>query len=115
MAERIEELSKREEQYEVWEKMRLDAKKRQREDRRLNVFWRRNKTFPTQFGTTEDTPEVEQTLEFWRSINNKEVSEGWRDDRSIREALYEVSRMVQRGRRYRWFAFTESEFDEVLR
>ena len=56
IVERIEELSKREEQFETWEKMRLESKRRQREDRRLNVFWRKNKSFPTQFGGEEETP-----------------------------------------------------------
>ena len=50
IVERIEELSKREQQLDEWEKMRQDAKRRQREDRRLNLFWRRNKTFPAKFG-----------------------------------------------------------------
>ena len=68
--ERIEELSRREEQLEELEKMRHDAR-RQREDRRLNVFWRKNKNFPTQFGGDEETPDAEETLAFWRSINNK--------------------------------------------
>ena len=57
IAERIEELSKRERQLDEWEKMRQDAKRRQKEDRRLNLFWRRNKTFPAQFGGEEDTPD----------------------------------------------------------
>ena len=48
--ERIEELSKREQQLDEWESMREDAKRRQRDDRRLNVFWMKNKTFPAQFG-----------------------------------------------------------------
>ena len=38
IAERIEELSKREEQYEKWEKMRQDTKRKQRGDRRINLF-----------------------------------------------------------------------------
>ena len=42
------------------------------------------------------------------------MSEGWRTDRSIREVLNDVKRMVQRGRRCRWFALTEAEFEEVL-
>ena len=63
--------------------MRKEARS-QREDRRLNLFWRRNKTFPTQFGGDEETPGVEETLEFWRMINNKEASEGWKDDRDVR-------------------------------
>ena len=46
IVERIVELSKREEQLEKWENMRRDAKKKQREDRGMNIFWRRNKTFP---------------------------------------------------------------------
>ena len=73
--ERITEMSKVEEQFEEWERMRQEAKRKQREDRRLNLFWRKNKSFPTQFGRDEETPEVEETLEFWRRINNKEVSE----------------------------------------
>ena len=98
IVERIRELSKREAQYLVREKMRLDARKRQREDRRLNLFWRKNKTFPVQFGSEEETPETEETLAFWRSINNKEPSEGWKEDRSIREVLVYVGKMVRRGR-----------------
>ena len=88
IVERIEELSKREEQFEVWEKMRQEAKRRQREDRRLNLFWRRNKTFPMQFGVEEEIPDAEETLAFWRAINNKEASQGWREDRDIRGVLY---------------------------
>ena len=49
IAERIEELSRREEQLEAWDNMRREAERKQREDRRLNIFWRRNKTFPAQF------------------------------------------------------------------
>ena len=45
----IEEMSKREKQFAAWEKMRMECKKKQREDRRLNVFWRKNKTFPVQY------------------------------------------------------------------
>ena len=90
IVERIEELSKREEQLEVWEKMRNESKRRQREDKRLNAFWRKNKTFPVQFGGDDETPDAEETLAFWRSVNNKEVSEGWKEDRSIRDVLYRV-------------------------
>ena len=38
IAERIEELSRREEQFEKWETTRKEAKRKQREDRRLNLF-----------------------------------------------------------------------------
>ena len=72
--QRIEEIAKREPQFDEWEKMRQDTKRKQREDRRLNIFWRRNKTFPMQFGGDEQTPDVEETLEFLRRIN-KEVQE----------------------------------------
>ena len=96
--------------------MRVEAKKKkQREDRRLNIFWRRNKTFSKQFGGEEETPKAEGTLNFWRSINNKEAKEGWREDKSIRETLDEVKRIVQSGMRCRWGPFTEAGFDEVLR
>ena len=54
--ERIEEISRREAQFDEWEKMRQEAKKRQREDRRLNLFWRRNKAFPKIFGGEEESP-----------------------------------------------------------
>ena len=64
IAERIEEMSKTEQQFEEWETMRREAKKRQREDRRLNLFWRRNKTYPKQFGGDEETPDVDETLMF---------------------------------------------------
>ena len=94
IAERIVELSKREQQFEEWEKMRQEAKRRQREDRRLNLFRRKNKTFPVQFGSDEETPEAEETLEFWRNINNKEVSEGWKEDWSIQEVIHEVKRLT---------------------
>ena len=92
IVERIEEMSKREEQFDEWEKMRQGAKRRQREDRRMNLFWRRNKTFPAQYGGDEDTPGAEETLEFWRSINNKEVCEGWREDESIQMPSEECER-----------------------
>ena len=83
-------------------------------DRRLNVFWRKNKTFPAKFGGEEETPDPQETLDFWRSINNKEVSEGWRNDRSIREAFSQV-RWKTRRSICRWYNFTEEEFEEVLR
>ena len=51
MIERIEEMSKTEEPFEIWENMRREAKRKQMEDRRLNVLWRRNMTFPTVFGS----------------------------------------------------------------
>ena len=73
----------REQQFDEWEKMRQDAKRRQKDDRRLNLFGRKNKTFPAKFGIEDETPDPQETLDFWRSINNKEVNEGWREDRSI--------------------------------
>ena len=42
MAERIVEMSETEQQFEVWERMRREEKRCQRDDRRLNLFWRRN-------------------------------------------------------------------------
>ena len=82
--ERITEMSKTEEQFEEWEMMRQEAKRKQREDRRLNLFWTKNKSFPAQYGG-EETPEVEDTLEFWRSINNKQVSDWWTLDDTIKQ------------------------------
>ena len=95
--ERIEEMSKREAQFEEWEMMRREKKRRQREDGRLKIFWRKNKTFPKQFGGEEETPGAEETLEFWRSINNKEVTAGWMEDRSFREVLYETRKRTERS------------------
>ena len=115
IAERIEEMSKREAQIDGWERMRREAKNRQREDRRLNVFWRKNKCFPAQYGGTEDTPDAEETLMFWRSINNKDISEGWFEDESIQEVLREERAKLHTRGRCRWAEFTEAEFDEVLR
>ena len=70
-----------------------------------------NKFF-TRFGGDEETPNAEETLRFWQSINNKEVDEGRREDESIQEVLGNVRDELQNGR-CRWFAFTE-EFEEVL-
>ena len=78
--------------------MRIEAKRRHREDRRLNIFWRKNKSFPAKFRGEEGTPDAETTLEFRRSINNKEVSEGRRDDESIQEILQGVRETLQRRR-----------------
>ena len=95
----IGDMTKREEQFEMWEKMRQDARRRQREDRRFNLFWRRNKSFPAQYGGEEETPEAEETLIFWRGINNKQTSNGWRNDESIQEVpgKCEKSPKVQMG------------------
>ena len=49
MIERIEDMSRTDEQFETWEKMRKETKRKQREDKRLNLFWRKNRTFPAQF------------------------------------------------------------------
>ena len=95
-----------EERLEVREEMRTEYKRKQREDRRLDVFWRRNKTFPTRFRGDDETPDAEETLIFWRSINNREVSEGWRDDECVWDALREVRENLQ-GRMCRWEKFTE--------
>ena len=107
------ELSKMEEQFEVWEMMRQEAKRRQREDRRLNIFWRRNKTLSMQFGGEEETPDAEETLAFWRAINNKEASDTWLEDESLQEVLGAIRERLQ-GQRCRWGPFTEEEFDDVL-
>ena len=115
IVERIEELSKREEQFEEWEKMRRDAKMRQREDRRLNLFWRRKKCFPAQFGGEEETPDAEGALAFWRGINNKDSSHEWRDDESIQDVIQEMRVVIQKRGRCRCDDFTEEEFDKVLR
>ena len=31
------------------------------------------------FGGDDVTPDALETLAFWRSVNNKEVTEGWRE------------------------------------
>ena len=49
IVERIEDQAKREEEYENRETMRKEVKRKRREDKRLNLFWRRNKTFQTLF------------------------------------------------------------------
>ena len=79
----------------------------------MNVFWRRNKTFPKQYGGENETPDAEDTLMFWRGINNKDASDGWRVDDSIQEVLRDVRGKVPR--RCSWGAFTEEEFEEVIR
>ena len=106
-------MSKREEQFDEWEKMRKESKRRQRENRRLNVFWRKNKCFPMQFGGDDETPDPEETLMFWRSISNKETGKGWREDMYIRSVLGDTKKRLKR-RRCRWGHFTE-QFEEVLR
>ena len=68
------------------------------EDKRLNIL-KRNKTFSSPFRGDEETPVIDEILQFWRGINNKEVSEGWRDDRSIREFLYRVKKETKRESR----------------
>ena len=74
-----------------------------------------NKTFPVQLGGhDEETPDAEETLAFWRSVNNKEETDGWRDVMDIRGVLYRVS-IESRRRTCRWFKFTEEKFDDVLR
>ena len=70
--------------------MSRESRRRQREDRRLNVFWRRNKSFPAQYGGDEETHNAEETLMFWRGINKKEVGYGCKGDDSIQEVLPEV-------------------------
>ena len=101
-------MSKRETQFEVWEQMRQESKRRQREDRRLNLFSRKNKCFHAQFGRDDETPGIEETLSYWRGINNKETSEMWKEDGDIRGALGEVKWLIRKvGGRCRWFAFAE--------
>ena len=102
IVERIEEMSKRESQLDEWEKMMQEAKKRLQEDWRLNLFWRRNECFPAQCvwgggGERErGNTQCKETLEFWRAINNKEVSERLSENTSIREVLHQVRMRLQR-------------------
>ena len=70
-------MSKTDEHFENWEKMRREYKKRQREVRRLNVLLRKNKYFQKQYGGEYETPEAEDTLMFRRIINNKDASDWW--------------------------------------
>ena len=42
---------------------------------------------PIKYGSNKDTPDTQETLEFWRSINNKVVTERWREDEAIQEVL----------------------------
>ena len=42
-------------------------------DRRLNLFWRKNETFPKQLGGEDETPDAEETRAFQRRINNNDV------------------------------------------
>ena len=71
-----------------------------------------NKSFPAQYGGEAETPGAEEMLVFWKGINNKQASEGWRDDEANQEVLRDVREKVQRCR---WEVFTEEEFEEVLR
>ena len=75
--------------------MRQEAKRKQREEKRPNVFEGKNKYFPTQCGNDEETPEADDTLAFWTSVNNKAVSEGWLADESIQAALMEMRTTLQ--------------------
>ena len=93
--------------------MRQEFKKRQREYRRLNLFWRKNKTFPKQLGDDDETLDVKETLAFLSLINNEDVSDWWRNNRSIRVALGEVNKEIRRIT-CRWYKFKEVEFDDVL-
>ena len=68
---------------------------------------------PVQLKGEKETPDAQETLAFWRSINNEEVVDGRRNEAAIREVLPETREKLQ-GRLYRWERFTE-EFDEVLR
>ena len=70
--------------------MRKEARRKQREDRRINLFWRRNKSFPAQFGGDVETHDAQETLEFLQVTNSKGVTEGWRDDDVIQEILLET-------------------------
>ena len=66
--------------------MRQESR-RKSDDRMINISWRRNKSFPAQFGSEDETPDAERTLEFRTCINTKEVCEGLREDKTIREIL----------------------------
>ena len=87
IVERIEEIAKREEQFEKWEEMRRDAKRRQRADRRLNLFWRKNKSFPKQF---EGEDETQMPKRHWHSgeasITKKRVKGGEKICPSVRSS-----------------------------
>ena len=98
IVERIEEISKRETQFDIWERMREESKRRQREDRRLNLFWRKNRYFPAQFGGEDERLGIDETLSFWRGINDKETSERWKEDMYIRESLNDVKWLIGKGK-----------------
>ena len=76
IAERIEELSKREEQYEKWEKMRQDTKRKQREDRRINIFWRKTSAFRLGLEATKK----HLTLKIHCASGKASTTRKWRTD-----------------------------------
>ena len=90
----------RDEQLEKWDIMRNEAKRMQREDRRLNIFWRRNKTITVQFGGDEETLRMDETTYKYLGfemkngdVDRKEMMaklEEW-----IREKLDEPSKRVE--------------------
>ena len=72
IVERIEELSKREQQLDEWEMMRTEAKKRQREDRRLNLFWRKNRPSQSSLEEMKKLPMLKKRLTSgWRSATRR--------------------------------------------
>ena len=110
----MEEIAKREEQFEKWEEKKWDAKRRQREDRRINLNLEEEQVLPQAVRRRRGHAGRRRDVGILEDINNKEATEGWREDMSIREVLYRVKYEVRR-RTCRWFKFTEAEFEEVLR
>ena len=60
--------------------MLQEAKRRRSENKSLNVFCRKNKCFPAQFGNDVETQEAQETMELRRSVNNKVASEGGKEN-----------------------------------
>ena len=89
-----------------------EAKRKRREDRRLNHFWRRNETFQTKLGGDDETRDASEMLLFRREIN-KDVSDGWSLDRSIQDTLKEAREDIG-GRRCRCEKITGEENDGVV-
>ena len=54
-------------------------------------------------------------LMFRQNINNKEANNAWREDESIQAVIKKMRGMLMKRELCRWGAFTEEEFEEVLR
>ena len=85
---------------------------KEKRERKTNIEWRKNKSFPLKLVNEDEFPDKEESLAFWRSINQKEASDEWERDEDILMVLRERRRNVNEAT---WRKLMEDKVNETIK